>query len=84
MTIDPNDESTLPPLGECVVLILSDGDRCLGGRCDAGDDGWEYVGCLDAPVWDGKQDVCDTWCLGDGVDTLHAEPVSWHPIEGEA
>lgn len=77
MKIDPNDEATLPPLGECVVLITELG-KYLGGR-DAHGDEWLWVLQHYSPLWCDKKQC---WELDGEEDDV--QPVAWHPIGGEA
>ena len=77
MKIDPNDESTLPPLGECVVLVLDNGTTCQGGRT-ANNMPWQWCRGLGLPEW---SVYFQQWVVRH-CKILESTPVSWHSLRG--
>lgn len=78
MKIDPNDESTLPPLGECVVLRTNRG-VLLGAREYSGEgkNEWCWAMQWESPHW------CDktrTWQSNAFHDDFQV--TEWWPIGG--
>lgn len=77
MKINLNDDSTLPPLEECVVLRV-EGGMCFGGRSEVTCEGWFWVRQFYAPDWNDKR---QRWELdGDLDEFCETTVLEWWPI----